>query len=148
MTKLKVHRELTDHEIELVRMVAQGMSNAQIGQQFDLRPETVRSRLHTVYHLTGVSTTDSDPLVRVRLAIWAFDHGIVKPACAAKSQPKAAGLMPETIQLALDIMADRPRGDLRRWAAKVLDAAGVKPPWSQRRGRPVLVPADADEQAA
>ena len=80
MAKPVKPRALTDHEIELVRLVAQGLSNMEIAEQFDIRPETVRSRLHAVYQLTGVTRGETDPLVRVRLAIWAFDTGIVHPA--------------------------------------------------------------------
>lgn len=153
MTKLKTTRGLTAHEIELVRMVAQGLSNVQIAEQWNgIKPETVRSRLHTVYHVTGVSGHDSDPLVRVRLAIWAYENGIVKPAGPAKRRevlPQEripADLAAPMIRLSISILSDEPRGDLKHWARRVMDAARLRMPSAQ--GRPTSVAAEADGQAA
>jgi hypothetical protein len=155
MTKLKITRELTGHEIELVRMVARGLSNVQIAAEWGgIKPETVRSRLHTVYHVTGVSGHDSDPLVRVRLAIWAYEHGIVKPAGARPVKTGQAPLPQERvpvelaapmIRLSISILSDEPRGDLKHWARRVMDAAQLRMPGAL--GRPTAV-TDADGQAA
>jgi DNA-binding CsgD family transcriptional regulator len=156
MTKLKTARDLTAHEIELVRMVARGLSNVQIATEWGgIKPETVRSRLHTVYHVTGVSGHDSDPLVRVRLAIWAYEHGLVKPA-GVKAAPVPKGSLPQErmpaelaapmIRLAISILSDEPRGDLKRWARRVMDAARLHMPGAL--GRPSAVADTGDEAAA
>jgi len=155
MTKLKVPRELTAHEIELVRMVAQGLSNVQIAERWGgIKPETVRSRLHTVYHVTGVSGHDSDPLVRVRLAIWAYENGVVRPA-STKPPKGSRGPLPQElipaelaapmIRLSISILSDEPRGDLKHWARRVMDAARLRMP--STLGRPEST-AGRDEQAA
>ena len=150
-------RALTGHEIEFIRLVAQGLSNMEIAEQFDIRPETVRSRLHAVYQLTGVTRGETDPLVRVRLAIWAFDNGIVHPAgVKAPPPPKAtlpqeripAELAAPMIRLSLDLLADQPRGDCKRWARRVVDAAGLALPAEVRRERASVGSVAADEAKA
>jgi len=137
-TKPKL-RPLTPHEIELVRMVARGLSNTQIADEWGgIRPETVRSRLHTVYYLTGTgSETIGDSLARLRLVVWAYDHEIVKPACV-KPKPAPKEVLPQEriraelaapmIRLAISILSDEPRGDLKHWARRVMDAARLKMP--------------------
>lgn len=157
MAKQIKPRPLTDHETELVRMVGQGMSNTQIAEVFGVRKETIRSRLHTVYKLTGVSSHETDPLIRVRLAIWAFDHGIVTPAAAAKPEAPRETLPEERlgaefaapmIRLALDLLADKPRRDYKQWARRVVDAAGLRGPAAVPREWTSVRSVTADEARA
>lgn len=156
MAKPIKQRPLHDYEYETIRMVASGATNSQVAVAFDVSVETVRSRMHVIHQLIGTATGDSnDNVARTRMVIWAYDHDLVqpvgvKPPPPPRETPPAeripAELAAPMIRLSLDILADQPRGDLRRWAARVVEAAGLKAVAGVRRGRPVAV-AD-DEQAA
>lgn len=140
-------RPLHDHETEMIRLVAAGYTNAQLAVAFDISVETIRSRMHVVHQLIGTASgNDSDNVARVRMVIWAYDHGVVRPAGAL---PKPAEVLPQErvpaelaapmIRLSISILGDEPRGDLKRWARRVLEAARLQVPGV--RGRPV---AEAD----
>ena len=47
---------LTSREVEVLRLVAEGMTNAQIAQELFLSPRTVNRHLNSVYHKLGVSS--------------------------------------------------------------------------------------------
>lgn len=67
---------LTTRELEVVRALAQGLSNAEIGRRLHLVPGTVKAHLTRIS--TKIGTRD-----RVQTVIWAFTHGI------ARAQPEA-----------------------------------------------------------
>ncbi|RNF82871.1 helix-turn-helix transcriptional regulator [Montanilutibacter psychrotolerans] len=47
--------QLTGRQHEIVRWVAQGLSNKQIGRRLGISPETVKSHLHHVFERAGIS---------------------------------------------------------------------------------------------
>lgn len=47
--------QLTGRQHEIVRWVAQGFSNKQIGRRLGISPETVKSHLHHVFERAGIS---------------------------------------------------------------------------------------------
>lgn len=61
---------LTDREVEIVRALGQGMSNAEIGQALHLVPGTVKCHLTRISAKIG--TRD-----RVQTVVWAFTHGVL-----------------------------------------------------------------------
>jgi hypothetical protein len=156
MTKPIKQRPLHDHETEMIRLVAAGYTNAQLAVAFDISVETIRSRMHVVHQLIGTASgNDSDNVARVRMVIWAYDHGVVRPAGQAVSPTPAEPLPQERIpaelaapmiRLSISILGDEPRGDLKRWARRVLDAARLQVPGA--RGRPVAETGDAGEGLA
>jgi DNA-binding NarL/FixJ family response regulator len=56
-------------EIEVLRLVARGLSNSQVAEQLSLSPRTVNSHLTTVYSKLGVTSRGS----AIRFAL---DHNI------------------------------------------------------------------------
>ena len=60
---------LTRPEMEVVRLVAAGKSNAQIGQRLSLAPETVKRHVHSILRKFCVSD-------RTQAAIWAVRIGL------------------------------------------------------------------------
>lgn len=132
-------RALRDNEIAIVRLVAKGLGNAQIVQQLELASSTIEGRLGTVYGLLGLKSTTGRPdaLSRVRLACWAHETGLMsgKDTVTLADMPPApvpqlpAPLMVTVFDLCEAIVADRPRGDIRKIAAEVLRVGG-------RRRRP------------
>ncbi|GAA1567785.1 response regulator transcription factor [Kribbella karoonensis] len=62
---------LSDRELEVVRLVATGLSNAEIGERVFLSEATVKTHVGRV--LTKLSLRD-----RVQIAVWAHRHGLAR----------------------------------------------------------------------
>lgn len=68
---------LTEREVEIIGMVAQGLSNAEIGERLHLVPGTIKSYLTRVNHKTATRN-------RVQIAVWALANGLAPmPASAS-----------------------------------------------------------------
>ena len=63
---------LSERELGVVRMVAQGLSNAEIAAGLYLSEATVKS--HIARTLAKLGLRD-----RVQIAVYAYEHGIVRP---------------------------------------------------------------------
>ena len=59
----------TRRERDILRLVAQGLSNKEIAAQLCLSEKTVRNRLNEIFSKLGVSN-------RTQAAIWAIEHGL------------------------------------------------------------------------
>jgi DNA-binding NarL/FixJ family response regulator len=69
-------RPLSKRELEIARLVAEGLSNRQISQRLDLSEHTIKNYLFRVFEKLGVST-------RVELALFALKRGQVHKASPA-----------------------------------------------------------------
>jgi DNA-binding CsgD family transcriptional regulator len=58
---------LTVRQTEVVLLVAQGLSNKEVGNQLFIAPKTVKFHLTTVYGLLGVKS-------RAQLIVWCVPH--------------------------------------------------------------------------
>lgn len=72
---------LTARELEIIRALATGMSNAEIGRALHLVPGTVKAHLTQIN--TKLGTRD-----RVQTVVWAFTHGL---ATTTDRGPQGAG---------------------------------------------------------
>jgi ATP/maltotriose-dependent transcriptional regulator MalT len=61
---------LTDSEVQVLRLVAQGLSDAQVAKQRIVSHHTVNSQLKSIYSKIGVSS-------RSAATRWAIDHGLL-----------------------------------------------------------------------
>jgi len=61
---------LTKREAEVLRLIARGLSNAQIAEQLVISPVTVNSYLRSIYDKLGVSS-------RTSAMRYAFDHNLI-----------------------------------------------------------------------
>jgi two-component system, NarL family, response regulator DegU len=61
---------LTNREMDLLRLVATGMSNKEIAQRLDLAESTVKNRLSLLFEKLGVKD-------RTQAAIYALSHGLI-----------------------------------------------------------------------
>ena len=61
---------LSAREVEVLRLVATGLTNAQVAQRLFLSPRTVQRHLNSIYHKLGVSS-------RTAATRFALEHGLV-----------------------------------------------------------------------
>jgi DNA-binding NarL/FixJ family response regulator len=60
---------LTKREVEVLTLVATGLTNAQVAERLFLSPRTVQRHLNSVYHKIGVSS-------RTAATRFALEHGL------------------------------------------------------------------------
>jgi HD-GYP domain-containing protein (c-di-GMP phosphodiesterase class II) len=61
---------LTQREVEVLRLLARGLSNKQIGEQLVISPKTVANHVEHIYAKIGAST-------RARASLFAMQHGLL-----------------------------------------------------------------------
>ncbi|MFE5491236.1 response regulator [Streptomyces virginiae] len=62
---------LTDRELDIVRLVARGLTNAEIGAELFITAGTAKTHIANVQAKTGARN-------RVGIAAWAWEHGVAK----------------------------------------------------------------------
>jgi DNA-binding NarL/FixJ family response regulator len=62
---------LTKRELQIVGAIAEGASNKDIGQQFNLSEQTIKNHLSHIFDKVGVSN-------RLELALYAMHHGLLE----------------------------------------------------------------------
>jgi DNA-binding NarL/FixJ family response regulator len=60
---------LTSREVEVLGLVAEGLTNAQVAHRLFLSPRTVEAHLASIYHKLGVSS-------RAAATRFALEHGL------------------------------------------------------------------------
>jgi DNA-binding NarL/FixJ family response regulator len=65
----KVREVLTPREVDIVRMVARGLANREVGEKLFISEGTVKTHLHTIYEKLGLKG-------RVQLANYAQENGL------------------------------------------------------------------------
>jgi DNA-binding NarL/FixJ family response regulator len=68
--RARLARVLTERELEVLTMVARGMSNAEIGERLTISPATAKT--HVAHLLTKLDARD-----RIQLVIIAYQSGLV-----------------------------------------------------------------------
>ncbi len=68
-----VPAELTQREIEVLRLIAHGASNREVAEQLTLSPKTVGNHVEHIYSKIGVST-------RAAATLWALQNGLLESA--------------------------------------------------------------------
>jgi len=63
---------LSEREVEVLRLVARGLSNKEIGQALHISPVTAKNHVAHVYEKTGIAT-------RSAAALYAVTNGLVQP---------------------------------------------------------------------
>jgi DNA-binding NarL/FixJ family response regulator len=65
--------ELTEREREILKLLAQGLNNAEIAQRLVLSPKTVRNHLSNIFSKLQVADR-AQAIIRAREAGWGQDH--------------------------------------------------------------------------
>ena len=81
----KLQRVLTDRELEVLTMVARGMSNAEIAEELTISPATAKT--HVAHLLTKLDARD-----RIQLVILAYQSGLCDPGGTTPLEPPAGPL--------------------------------------------------------
>jgi DNA-binding CsgD family transcriptional regulator len=68
---------LTEREIEVVRLVARGQSDRQIGDELYVSPRTVNAHIRNILGKTDCGN-------RTELSVWAFEHGLIQEQSGAR----------------------------------------------------------------
>ncbi len=82
-----VNNELSEREREIMRLVATGASNKEIGQKLSISANTVKVHLRNIFAKVGVTT-------RTEAALYAVRMGIVVSAAASQEEETPASLLP------------------------------------------------------
>jgi DNA-binding NarL/FixJ family response regulator len=72
-------QSLTERELEILTLLAGGLSNAELGAQLYLSEPTIKTHLSSIFRKLGVRD-------RVQAVIAAYDAGLVEPATKAGPQ--------------------------------------------------------------
>ena len=80
LTWAKLQQVLTDRELEVLKMVARGMSNAEIAEELTISPATAKT--HVAHLLTKLDARD-----RIQLVIIAYQSGLAR-GCLARASPQ------------------------------------------------------------
>jgi len=67
--------DLTTREVEVLRLLARGLSNKQIAQQLVISPKTAGSHVEHIYRKIGASN-------RAQASVFALRHGLMRDAPA------------------------------------------------------------------
>ena len=62
---------LTDREVDVVRLVARGLTNAEAGEKLYISPSTVATHVHRILEKTGMAN-------RAELTAYAIRNGLVE----------------------------------------------------------------------
>ena len=85
--------ELTEREIEVLALVASGLSNQEIAQALYVSINTVKTRIRTAYKRIGADT-------RSQAVIWSLRHGVRSAAEKAQPSTEAASTEPCSASMA------------------------------------------------
>ena len=60
--------ELSNRELEVVELLAQGYSNKEIGERLVISSTTVKSHINSVYRKLNIASDKS--VMRIKVALW------------------------------------------------------------------------------
>ncbi len=103
------HEELSERELEILRLVATGASNKQIAHQLNISANTVKAHLHSIFAKTGAVSRTEATLYALRAGLAQVEGAPVDESAAALPERVVARVnwwrRPEVIALAAIVLA-------------------------------------------
>jgi DNA-binding NarL/FixJ family response regulator len=69
-SSVEFYTDLTDREIQVLRLVAEGATNTEISEKLSISRHTVKSHVVNIFNKLGVND-------RTQAAVWATRHGVI-----------------------------------------------------------------------
>jgi hypothetical protein len=139
MTRPKHTRPLNADEIEIVRMVAHGRTDAEIAAALNVKIGSVRCRVNTIYHALGIAVGAGMPagtagMTRLRLVIWAYENGVVGSTARTQAARREQALANRAFSVCRQLVHKRPYPVVREQAVAIIrerdaELAGEDPTW-------------------
>lgn len=128
MTRPKNRRTLTANEIEIIRLVARGLTNAQICQRLGVEMPTVQARIRAANAVIGAHAGDApqrgwSAMCRVEMVIWAYENGLVGAQVKADREQELAG---RAFSVLRGLVLRRPLPLLRNEAVAIIRETDVE----------------------
>jgi DNA-binding NarL/FixJ family response regulator len=82
--RLRLVAHLTEREVDILRALAEGLSNAEIAGKVWLSPETVKTHVKSILGKLGVRD-------RTQAVVWAYRTGFVSPSGSERRAPRPPG---------------------------------------------------------
>ena len=87
--------ELSDREVEILRLVATGASNKEIAVKLAISPNTVKVHLRNVFSKIGAASRTEAALIAMRMGLVAQVE--ITTESEAEAEPEPMALVPATV---------------------------------------------------